>query len=302
MPNKFPPEPETKDDLPSPTKSTLAESVLPKPVIARPTCKYGLGYLPDTHDKSKDPTSRALFGAPLRLADSASLEKYMTSIYDQGQTSSCTGWAFAQAIMLRLKVTGITIPLPSPVNIYTCGRAMLRSQSGKTPEESPLKDEGAVPSLVVAGINQWGVASNDAWPFSPDTINDEPELEDLEVASSFLLPPSQVYRINSVGEGRLLDVRQAIANGYPVAIGTAVDQAFEAYSGGKKSVTAPDPSKILGGHMMHLVGYTNDGRFRGVNQWGRSWGDGGMYWADESFITTEYMTDLYVLAAVASGH
>jgi hypothetical protein len=290
----------------SPTKSSPSKPagiLLPRGLIT--PRGHGLGYVPDTHDKSKDLNVRSLVGATMRMPTSASFEQY-AQVYDQLQTSSCTGWAFAQAIKERCAIAGAQIPLPSPEAIYTFGRAIARQQAGLKPEDAPLMDQGAQPSLVVQGMQQWGVPSNAVWPFDPNTINTEPKLGQLEYSAQFLI--AQCTRVNSEGAGRLLDIRQAIASGYPVIVGTAVDQAFEDYAGGKQknglpsTVSAPDPSNILGGHMMHLVGYTATGLFRGVNQWGTSWGDSGFYWADESFLTSELMTDIYVLACNASGH
>ncbi len=286
-----------------PEEETKGDSTLVSPP---PVPKYGLGYTPDTHDKSQDPSVRGLLGAPYRVPNAFSLEQYVLSIYNQLQTSSCTGWAFAQALFLRCFLLGTKIDFPSPEAIYTFGRALARLAEGLKPDGNPLTDEGAQPSLIVKGMNKWGVPSNTVWPFNPDTINDEPNLEELEVASAFII--SSCNRISSTGSGRLLDIRHAISQGYPVIIGTAVDQAFMNYAGGKQknglpnAVTAPDPKKILGGHMMHLVGYTAADLFRGVNQWGRAWGDNGLYWADENFITSDRMTDIYVLACNASGH
>jgi hypothetical protein len=293
----FPPEAPTKSDRP-PSKITMPPGLItPK--------GFGLGYKPDTHDKSKDLPARGLFGAPIRLAPSASIAQYVT-IYNQLQTSSCTGWAFAQAIKERCEIAGSKIPLPSPEALYLFGRAMGRQLAGKTPEEAPLTDSGAQPYLVVQGMNEWGCPSIDEWPFDPATIDDEPDFKELEYASQFLI--QHCTRISSEGAGRLLDIRMAISSGYPVIIGTSVDQAFEDYAGGRqknglpKVVTAPDPAYILGGHMMHLVEYTAQGLFRGVNQWGTSWGDNGFYWADEEFVTAPQMSDIYVLACNASGH
>jgi hypothetical protein len=313
-------EPTTKDDIkPAKASKDSAAPVAPSspnpPPAEAPTAVLlknlitpkgrGMGYKPDTHDKSKDPSVRALLGAPMRLASAASIENFMKGIYNQLQTSSCTGWAFAQAIMLRIAVLGLNIPLPSPEAIYVFGRAIARQQAGQD-ATTPLTDSGAQPSLIVQGINQWGAPSSAAWPFDPNTINDEPNFAELEAAAAFLI--QSCNRISSTGAGRLQDVRHALASGYPVIIGTAVDEAFENYMGGtnKKTglpnvVTAPDPSKVLGGHMLHLVGYDANSLFRGVNQWGTSWGDRGLFWADESWITSDLLTDCYVLACSASG-
>jgi len=263
------------------------------------TGKHGKGYHADTHDHSKDMSSRALFGAAMRVPAEFSLESYMQQIWNQLQTSSCVGWAFAQAVQLRCAVAGTPIPMPSPEAIYVAGRAEERKLAGLTPAQSPLQDNGTQPSLAVAGMGEIGIPSMTAWPFDPATINDEPNLEELEVASAFKL--TGIARVQSTDSQRLADIRQAISSGYPVAIGTQVDQAFEDYNG-KGLIQAPDPNALLGGHMMHLVGYRADGAFRGVNQWGTSWGDSGLYWASPEWVMSSFLSDAYILTCNATGH
>ena len=260
---------------------------------------HGKGYHADTHDKSRDMNSRALFGAAMRVPAEFSLESYVQQIWDQGPTSSCVGWAFAQAIRLRCAVAGTPIPMPSSVAVYTGGRAEERKLAGLTPEQSPLQDNGTQPSLAVAGMGFIGVPSMTAWPFDPATINDEPNFQELEVASAFKL--TGIARVQSTGSQRIADIQQAISSGYPVAIGTQVDQAFEAYNG-QGIIQPPNPNALLGGHMMHLVGYRADGSFRGVNQWGTAWGDSGLYWASSEWVASNYLTDAYILTCNATGH
>jgi hypothetical protein len=262
--------------------------------------QYGKGYHPPTHDVTKDFGARAMLGAPLRLAQEFSLEQYIQQIYDQGQTSSCVGWSFAQAVKLRLAVMGSPIGLPSPEAIYVCARAMEREQAGLPPDGNPLQDNGTQSLLAVQAMQKWGIPSNDAWPFDPTTINNEPSLEELEVASAFQLSGSGFARITSVGDQRIADIKQAISAGYPVQIGTSVDKAFEDYNG-TGLITAPVVADILGGHAMHLVGFRADGAFRGVNQWGTSWGDSGLYWADPMFVMSDFL-DAIVLMVGGTGH
>ena len=262
--------------------------------------KFGKGWVPDSEEvKAKQLGISHLLGAGVSVPAEYSLEKYVLQIYDQGQTSSCTGWAFAQAVRLRLAVQGIPIALPSPMGLYTTARALERQQSGQ-PASVALVDNGAVPSDVVAGMQQWGMASITAWPFDPAQINAEPVLGELENASQFML--QGIYRVQSSGAQRIADIQQAISQGYPVAIGTYVDSVFENYTKGSPPLPAPDPNDPEGGgHMMHLVAYDSSGNFRGVNQWGNSWGDSGMYWASPAWVTSPEMSDIYVITAGATG-
>jgi hypothetical protein len=234
---------------------------------------------------------RHLLGGAMRLPASFSLEQYVQSVFDQGQTSSCVGWALAQAIFLRCLVMGVRIAFPSPECIYVVARAMERQLQNLTPAQAPLADEGSEPALAWLGLAQWGAASSDAWPFDAATINNEPDLELLEIASAFKV--TGYYKLSSTGAQRSIDVQQAISSGYPVSIGVDVDQAFESYNGGKTNgvpnyVTQPDKKALLGGHELHLVGFQNfpNGKtlYRGVNQWTTGWGDSGLFWADDPWI------------------
>lgn len=254
----------------------------------------GLGYIPDTHDKTLDPSTRSLFGARVGLPAAASLEGYIDRIRDQGPTSSCVGFAFARAVHIRCAKLGVPIAWPSPTAIYSVARALARQDASE-----PLMDEGSMPRLAVQGMDQWGIPADEQWPvggFDPDKINAEPDLQQLEEASTFLL--QGYYRIDSWGATRVEEIKQAISEGFPVVGGFTVDKAFMEY-GGQGLVTEPDPDELQGGHMLCMVGY-NDGVYRGCNSWGNGWGDLGMFNADERFLTNPYVGDLYVITVTST--
>ena len=264
--------------------------------------KYGGGWIPDTHDKSKDPKARARLGAVYnaaqQLPEESSMEKYVDLVRDQKDTSECTGFAFARVIHTRLIIVGTPIPWPSTQCLYTIGR--------KETDRGPLSDDGAMPSAVVKGAIEWGVASSYVWGFDPEKVNEEPNLEELENASGCKI--TGWWRVDEEGQARVQRVCQAIAAGFPVAVGTMVDQPMEDYDGAPTSiVTAPDPLQLLGGHMMAIVGYRTvvgkDGiarkQFRVCNSWGVAWGDKGLFWADEEWLMSQYMSDIYLCEAVA---
>ena len=259
--------------------------------------RFGKGYIGDHtregYDKSADLTTRHLFGGSSGVPAEFSLEGFIRAIFDQGQTSSCVGWALAQAIYLRCLIMGVPIDFPSALAIYTFARAMSRYDI-----DVPLVDGGCVPSFAVEGLGKWGVPSASVWPFVAENVNAAPDLEDLMWASAFKV--LGFYRIASSGQQRLDDVRQAISHGYPVCIGAQIDQAFED-AGPKTVLTAPDPSKLLGGHMTNLISYTADGRFRDLNQWGSSWANGGLVWVDEEFVASDLLTDAFALTLAPTG-
>lgn len=275
----IPPPPVTVPELPG------NESKSPRKAL------YGKGYNPDTHDKSKDSTTRHLFGARAGLmpAEVQRLEQYVGSVWDQRQTSSCVGHAFARAVSLRCAVQNVPISDPSRTAIYTFGREIDR-----TDPSVPLVDDGCKPNQAVRGMQEYGVPSEAVWPFDPTTIDAEVNLDELEKSSEFTV--QGFNRIDTDGVERVLDICQALAADYPVCVGTIVGTAFENYTGGILSASLD----AAGGHMLCFIGYktdpvTNTKIFRGVNSWSSEWGDRGFFWADETFVKDLAMTDIYVV-------
>jgi len=240
--------------------------------------KYGKGYLKDPEGLDQRPT-RALFGAIKSLPLEASMEAFVPFIADQVETSTCTGQGIGGAIDCRLRKMGRhDAPLVSRQGIYTIGRSIDRVST-----KTPLSDDGANPSQVMRGLRQWGVPTSDRWPFDPATVNEELPWDVLQEASAFEI--TAWWQIYSSGKSRIEEMCQALAAGYPVAFGVDVDRPFEDASG-PKPIHSLDPTKSLGGHMMHAVGYrtVNGARqIRCVNSWGVGWGDRGLYWAEEPF-------------------
>lgn len=258
----------------------------------------GYGYVQDEHDTSLDPTIRSLLGARMRDATAHTLENHITELWDQGQTSSCVGFAFARGVQIRCAALGTPIVRPSATAIYTAALAIERKLYGGDARD-PLEDRGSQPRLAVQGMTEWGIPADSQWPvggFDPEKVVDEPTMDMLQNASLFEL--HQYYRIDTLGATRLDDVRRAISAGYPVVIGAQVDKAFEQYDG-KSVLTAANPNSLVGGHMTCLVGWTDSGLFRWVNSWGNGWGDGGMFTTDEAYLTAATVTDIYALQVAA---
>lgn len=290
MAKKLPPNPEASSSENAPQESAPEVVAKSEPTSIVPKGKFGTGHIKDAPDE-RDYKARVMLGAPRNLPPEASLEQHLRGIRDQGQTSSCVGHAIGTAADTRLRKLGfMNTPDPSRVAIYTFARAMGRSSGSKK-----LVDDGSQPRLAMKGIREWGTPSEKDWPIDQATINDELPWDVMQKASAFRI--SQWHRIDSLGHGRVEDICNAIAQGYPVVFGVDVDDNFMNYSG-KGAVAAPDPSNSYGGHMMCLVGYTTENSeriFRGVNSWGTGWGDGGLYWAHEGFIKDVTAGDFYVI-------
>ena len=237
------------------------------------THSYGL--IPDP--KVDVPSaSRFLAGASL-TPSSASLAKFRSPIRDQSPLSACVGFATGAAIECAFAVKGQPIAPRSRQGIYTIGRCAAREGM------APIDDRGSVPSVVMQALTDWGAPSEASWPFDPSTVNADPDLAELEAADVFKI--RGFYRIDTFGAERLDEIMLAIAAGHCCAFAVSVDRAFEDWNG-RGTIGAPTgPS--LGGHYLLADEFTTTASglvVTGPNSWSSSWGDGGLFHGDESFI------------------
>lgn len=227
----------------------------------------------------------------------------------EGGTSSCEGHGHASAITLRFAIKQKPIKLVSPDGIYKVARMISRvpNADGTLP---PLQDTGTEPSLVIAGIQEWGVCSADTWgyfPVSPATINLEPTPQQLMADAEFKL--NGAYFMQSSGDQFVTDLMTALAAGFPVTSAIAASgSAFQQYTGG-----------VLGAlddgvdHASLWVDFTWNGTdlssvvFYGVNSWGVGWGEsdapgiaGGMYRFNRDF-AAKYAQDACVIDVSSTG-
>lgn len=215
------------------------------------------------------------------LPPAASLFDLAPPVMDQGSgdqgTGSCTGHATSCGAYVAAGLPWV----PSPAELYRNGRELDRTPG------TPLTDDGAQPSQVFRGINEFGVRPMTplADRFSdadPSTINDESKLGDLEAESLEMFVGD--YRIDSTGKERLDDICTAIAGGQPVTVAIAGgSSAFQSYSGG----VLPALNAELD-HYVCLLAYRTlpDGtrEFGGRNSWSVGWGEEGNFWLSEAAV------------------
>lgn len=241
------------------------------------------GYLKDPED-TRDRPLRALLGD---LAESppplfASVEDPRVLPKDQGQTGSCTGQAWSQALRLAYLRAGRECPELSALFAYYSNRAEFEGQG---------QDEGAYLRTGAAATMKFGCAAETAWPFSEARVNLEPGWTAFRSAHD----RRGVRSYHRVDLSRPDDVRRAIASGRPVVAGFDVDDAFMDFDG-VGVITAPDRNRLLGGHALCITSYAADGTFRFINSWGGGpggWGVFGFGIADEAWLMAG--TDAWVV-------
>lgn len=259
---------------------------------------HATGYFPDSHDTSKDPPSHERFGAShvMPVPSRYSMREIFSGegglgVSAQGDAEACVGFTLGECIDGHLRANGIRAPRSSPYGIWTYARLMGIEAVGETIQESPLQNVGVVPLFAAQGMARWGVPSVEVWPADPNQMNVLPTLEQDERASAFRV--GGWHRILSAGPQRLADVRVALSSNCMVAVGLSIDQAFDEYKGGELGPT--DMAKVVGRHMVPLIGYGDDGSFEGLNHWDYTWGEGGFFRAVADWLLSPAVSDLIVV-------
>jgi hypothetical protein len=196
---------------------------------------------------------------------------FLPPIWDQGQTSSCTGHAAARCVaydraMQNLPDAGRT---PARLMAYYDGR-MARGNQGS--------DSGAIIGDVFEAISTQGVCfedGDDGWPFDPSKVLVRPAdncyaaaLKDQAIDRS-AVPQDINY------------IRACLNAKYPVAFGISVFAALDGADCARGApVPMPQPGEpVLGGHAIVAVWYDDPSRYFLINNsWGAGWGLHGSFW------------------------
>jgi hypothetical protein len=241
---------------------------------------YALGHI-DGPMPEGTPTTRQLFGARTSGQTTESdLSGYVDRVRNQSPLQSCVGMSFARDIHVRAQIMKFgqpnpgAIPYPSELGIYTLGREEMGG---------PLQDGGSVPALVRLALEQdIGVPLERDWPFDPDKVNVPLPVDVLARALAYKF--TGLFQIVSVGQGRVDDIVQALAENHPVEIAIPVGPEYE---GAGAAPVAP-ASQVYGSHSISILGAKRaNGRWLFLNcgSWGPGWALNGYAWLDQDVIT-----------------
>jgi hypothetical protein len=231
--------------------------------------------------KDKDWSAHRLLMAAPPPPESASLRDRAGEVLDQVR-NDCVANAVAKAIQVALtKPNAQPEPLPSRNWIYYMAGCLEGSQ--KLDNGRYIRD--ALDSLATVG---WPDESG--WPYDGRwNVHPGAMIHWLAYDSAKTLKPSY-YRIDA-GPERATLMKQAIAAGHPIVVGSDVSQAWEDQDG--ITPLPYDPAApVLGGHAYCILEY-DAGGIHQLNSW-NGWAQQG--WGYLGWSWTEGFQDVWVIA------
>ncbi len=229
-----------------------------------------------------------------------SLEKYVPPVLNQGNTSTCVGFAMGYYGISTIHNTYFDrsdeheklVHSFDPYYAYT------------------LNDSNCDNGLnMLDAFRNFSIYGAKKMFFSPVDIDcDNPISEETQEKIQGYLSPYQLEKfefIQTLNSRFIENVKTSIFNKLPVMIGTNITESLHdvGLNQGNALWSPKGDEKSIGGHAMCVVGFDdelNGGSFRIVNSWGTDWGDNGFFWlsyddfydkVDEAYVIKPYMID-----------
>lgn len=231
------------------------------------------------------------FGAALgdnaTLPPSIDLSGNFPTPGNQGNQSSCVGWAAAYALKsyhekIEEQWAFSAATTFSPAWVYN--------------QINGGQDGGSLLTDALQLVVDKGAASWQSMPYSDTDFTTQPSSNAVTEASAY---KAFEYRaINSVQQ-----MKAALANRNPVLAGISVYRDLEVLQG-PNSVYNATTGASLGGHAITLVGYDDNkfnGAFKVINSWGVNWGDEGYFWLPYQMVSAVMMQALVLTDGPNTG-
>src|SRR5262245_12034094 len=225
-----------------------------------------------------------LLGAPGEAAEvppAIDLAPLFPSPGDQGQQSSCVGWATAYALKSYQEGREIGWGLNTVAHLFSPAYVYNQINGGR--------DAGSFINEALQLVVDQGVATWSQTPYNDADFLTQPSPQARAQASGF--KGRRWGTVNSTAE-----MKAALANRLPVVGGIFVYPQLIRLAG-PNSVYNSTAGQNEGGHAITFVGY-DDGRFGGsfkvINSWSTHWGDGGFFYLPYDFVP-QVLKQAYVL-------
>lgn len=233
-----------------------------------PYVPTGLQLVDEATYRSIPLASTPLMGA---LPSSVDMSGHFPQPGDQGQQSSCVGWAVAYALKSYQEAIERHWALNSQDHIFS--PAYIYNQIKMS---SDCTKGGANYIEALNLLRREGVAPWSAFPYDATTCSKIPDRATKQTALPYII--ADWRRVNVQDE---TEVKNQLAAGFPVLSGIVIDMPF--YRLAKNVVYTQYSGQSLGAHAVVVVGYDdNKSAFKIINSWGTNWGESGFGWLSYS--------------------
>lgn len=219
------------------------------------------------------------------LPSSTDLRVGMPPIRDQKDLGACTAFAWTGALQHMAMVEALTSGgvEPSELAFYWQERV-----DGGYPLD---QDSGATLTNGAHVAMKLGALRESVWPYDPAQFATPPPAASAIDTAIVCLSVNQVEA----------DIKAALAEGYGVPFGISVYDSFMDETGGQIPMPDTTKEKLLGGHAIVLVGYSDSAKtFIIRNSWNTLWGDAGYGYLPYAYVlSNELAQDFWTPRKVA---
>jgi len=203
------------------------------------------------------------------------LREWDTRVEDQTTLGSCVGQALAGAYEMMLRRN-------YPKN-FTELSSLFVYYNGRFKEDLVELDAGTTIRAAIEGIVDYGICSEDLWPYDIKKFDVRPSPEAYADAKKRTL--ENYRRLYGIPE-----IIAAINNNRPVVIGMSVYTQFFGIDKTNPVVEMPKNrfEDFYGEHAVFLVGYNQDKKqLLAKNSFGPDWGENGYFWIPYDYARSE---------------
>lgn len=227
------------------------------------------------------------------LPDAFDLKSEISEVYNQSSLNSCVANAVCTAFQVRQKNKTFK---PSRLQLYYNSR--------KRENPSDMRDTGTHSDAALKQAEEYGICSEELWPYLEENVNIEPP--SICEANASLHKLSGIFELYDPDpKKRILNIQQALFHHrIIILIGISAYKSFISTETKNTGIVimpqcskqnyydACDPNDpFLGGHEMCIIGYNFPKRhFICLNSFGPEWGDQGFCYLPFDYIENKYLT------------
>ncbi len=225
-----------------------------------------------------------------QIRSKVDLRESFKSVYDQGSLGSCTANALCSAFVFDQQKQNLPAFDPSRLFLY---------YNEREKEGTTQIDAGASIRDGIKCVNAMGLCEEKSWPYQIDYYKTKPSSTCYKEAKFH-----KCVRYKRL-KNDLKQMQACLSMGKPFVFGFGVYDSFEDVTlwnpkVDEMPVPNPEKEKLLGGHAVLAVGYSNKRKsFLVRNSWGAEWGMKGYFLMPYKFITSEQCSDFWVMETVS---